>query len=111
MLKITTLNELRGVLSELLIKAQRLPVGLTYKDATGKTRKIPEICVISFDVELTVSWRQLKPDKAVEVFRMTKMDRMEGPTSKRFEFYITRLAAFLERRKLYPHRARIDIKG
>ena len=107
--KIETLNELRSVLSELLIAAQKLPKGLTYKDARDKTRNIPEVCVVSYDGELAASWRQLKPAKAVEVFRMTKTDRIEGPTSKRFNFYITRLAAFLDRRELYPHRDIIDI--
>lgn len=107
--KIETLNELRGLLSDLLIAAQKLPTGLTYKDARDKTRNVPETCVISYDGELTASWRQLKPEKGVEVFRMTKTDRIEGPTSKRFNFYITRLAAFLDRKKLYPHRDIIGI--
>ena len=112
--KIETLNELRGVLSGLLVKAQGFKRGESYKDGDGKWQSLPwgESCVLTCNAELgtslAVNWRRLKPENSIEVCRISAVDREDGPTSKRFNFYLVRLAAFLCRRELYPQRETID---
>ncbi len=113
--KIETLNELREVLSQLLITAQGFKRGDSYKDKDDKWQTLPwgESCVLTCNVELeaglAVNWRRLKPENSIEICRISAIDREGGPTSKRFNFYLVRLAAFLSRRELYPHRDIIDI--
>lgn len=110
---VKSLNELRVILSELLTKAQSLSRHQWNVSGERSAYDIPESepCVVAFcDGVLSATWRRLKLDKSTEVFRITKVDRTDGPTPRRANFYLVKLASFLDKRGLYSHREVITDK-
>ncbi len=105
---ISQLNDLRTTVAELLQEAQRLS-SVNEKVIAGKGTAVPIVILIR-DNRLETWYRQDKEDKDIEVVRVSLMDAYEGPTPKRCDKYMAKIAAFLERKGLYQPRGAITDK-
>ncbi len=105
---VSKLNDLRKEIGRLLQEAQRLS-SRNEAVLAGVGRAVPIVIVYFGDI-LTVCYRHEKSKDDTEVTRITKTDAEAGPTEKRFDIYVNRVARFLEKRGLYQSRSAITDK-
>ncbi len=105
---ISQLNDLRVTVSELLQEAQRLS-SANEKVKANKGIAIPIVILIR-DNRLETWYRHDKEQADIEVARVSLMDACEGPTPKRCDKYMAKIASFLEKRGLYQPRGAITDK-
>lgn len=90
------LKDLRQEMAKLLKAAQDLEY---HQFIDGKVVEIPvnnPAVVVWHENKLISCWRKQKPDGAVEVVAITKSDRSDGPTARKTEYYMAKVAHFLE---------------
>ena len=105
---ISQLNDLRVTVSKLLQEAQRLS-SANEKVKANKGMAVPIVILIR-DNRLETWYRQDKEKADIEVVRVSLTDALEGPTPKRCDKYMAKIAAFLEKRGLYQPRGAITDK-
>lgn len=104
------LNELKTKLAALLVECQ--PLGPDYAKTQASLPKNEPIVIFLHGTELGVGFRRCKPEGSVEAVRISKLDATDSPTPSRFNKYLVKLAAFLERRGMYqPRNAYSDKTG
>lgn len=96
------LNELKANLSRLLEDCQKLAPFSSR--VTGEVPKAEPIVIVLNGKNLLACYRRNKPIDSIEAIRVTKIDAEDGPTIKRFDMYLNRLARFMERKGMYPKR-------
>ena len=104
------LQGLRKEMPKLLKAAQDLEY---HQFIDGKVVEIPAnnpAVIVWYNGRLFSCWRKQKPDDAVEIVAITKSDRSDGPTAKKTEHYMAKVAGFLERHGQYDNRKCITDK-
>ena len=103
-------KDLRQEMAKLLKAAQDLEYHQFIK---GKVVEIPAnnpAVIVWHDNKLSSCWRKQKPDGAVEAVAITKSDRSDGPTARKADHYIAKVAGFMERHGQYSDRKCITDK-
>ncbi len=105
---ISKLNDLREEVGLLLAEAQEM--WTAGARAKAEVSFSTPVVIVFCDNILMVCYRNKKVDGSVEVSRISKGDGEEGPTTKRFDTHMARIALFLENRGLYQPRGAITDK-
>ncbi len=105
---ISQLNDLRATVTGLLEEARKLS-SANEKVMAGTGIAVPIVVVIR-DERLETRYRHDKKEDDTEVVRISLMDAYEGPTPKRCDKYMAKIAAFLERHEMYQPRGAITDK-
>lgn len=105
---ISKLNDLRNEVGRLLAEAQEMwEAGI--RVVAGASFTTPVVIVFRDNI-LMVCYRNKKIEGGIEVSRISKGDGEEGPTPKRLDMHMARIAKFLEKRGLYQERGAITGK-
>ncbi len=105
---ISKLNDLREEVGRLLAESQKM-WGANQRAKADVSFSTPVVIVLC-DGHLMACYRSEKVDGSVEVSRISKGDGEDGPTTRRFDTHLARIAAFLEKRGLYQPRGAITDK-
>ncbi len=105
---ISKLNDLRKEVGLLLVETQKM--WSADRRARVDVAFSTPVVIVFYDNHLMACYRSKKIEGSIEVVRVSEMDAVEGPLSKRFDKYISKVARFLEKRGLYQPRGAITDK-
>lgn len=105
---ISKLNDLREIVGQLLQEAQKMS-SINEGVIVGIGIAVPIVIVLD-GLKLKICYRKDKLLDDTEVARVSTMDAFDGPTPRRCDKYMAKVAAFLERRGQYQPRGAITDK-